>query len=259
LSEHAATSQVEAHERLLAELAWLERACSALARHHALDPDETDDFTSWVRARLFEGDCAIIRKHRGEASLRSYLGTVIARLFLDYRTQRWGRWRPSAEARRSGPLAVRLERMIVRDGHSLGEAMQILKSAGEPTPVRDIQRLAAGLPLRSNPRKHIRAVPEETVSTAQADDDLNEAERRKAFEFAAGALRRALSELPGEDQIVLNLLFREGMKISDIARALSLEQRLLYRRIEGLKGRLGERLRADGIDAQYVRDLLADR
>jgi hypothetical protein len=49
------------------------------------------------------------------------------------------------------------------------------------------------------------------------------------------------------------------MKISDIARALSLEQRLLYRRIEGLKGRLGERLRADGIDAQYVRDLLAER
>ena len=40
----------------------------------------------------------------------------------DWRNARWGKWRPSAEARRQGALATHLERLMRRDGLTFEEA-----------------------------------------------------------------------------------------------------------------------------------------
>src|SRR5262249_26292549 len=97
---------------LLQHLPWIERAAGGLCRRHALDPDECDDFASYTKARLLDDDYAVLRKFRGESALTTYLTVVLSMFFRDYRVSRWGRWRPSAAARRRGPLAVRLETLV---------------------------------------------------------------------------------------------------------------------------------------------------
>jgi len=49
--------------------------------------------------RLYD---ALLAKFEGRSSLRTFLTVVIQRLFLDHRISAWGKWRPSAEARRGG-------------------------------------------------------------------------------------------------------------------------------------------------------------
>ena len=93
-----------------------------------MTPDAADEFASWARLRLFEDDCAVLRKFRGESTIRTYLTTVLVHLFLDWRNAQWGRWRPTASARRLGPLAIELERLVLRDGRDYEEAVGTLVS-----------------------------------------------------------------------------------------------------------------------------------
>ncbi len=53
---------------------------------------------------------------------------VVQRLFLDHRNRQWGKWRPSAEAKRRGPLAILLERLVVRDGWTFEQAVETLRT-----------------------------------------------------------------------------------------------------------------------------------
>src|SRR4030095_12695742 len=88
-------------------------------RRLAVDPCE--EFSSWVRLRLLEGNSAILRKFAGRSTPRTFLVTVIQRLYLDWRNKEWGKWRPSTAARRKGAVAIELERLVLRDRLAVGE------------------------------------------------------------------------------------------------------------------------------------------
>src|SRR5215208_5464467 len=60
-----------------------------------------DDITGQVR-----------RRFERRSSLPTYVTVVIQRLFLDYRNRLWGKWRPSSDAKRLGPTAMLLERLV---------------------------------------------------------------------------------------------------------------------------------------------------
>src|SRR5262245_46902863 len=131
----------------LENLETIERIIGAICRRHVLVGDDRDDFDSYVKMRLIEGDYAVFAKFQGLSSLTTYLTVVITRFFQDFRTSRWGRWRHSAEANRLGPVALTLEILIYRDGHSVREAIQILRSRGGDLPTdRELIELAARLP-----------------------------------------------------------------------------------------------------------------
>src|SRR5690242_4202099 len=133
----------------LSQLGWIERVLAVTCRRHALARDEAEDFASWVTLRLIEDDYAVFRKFRGESSLTTYLAVVIAMLFRDYRTQRWGRWRPSAAAQRRGPLAIRLETLVYRDRLRLEQAAELLRTAGQTRlSDRDLAAVLSELPAR---------------------------------------------------------------------------------------------------------------
>ena len=87
--------------RFLAQLDTVDRVVAFVCRRHRLSPDESDDFRSVARVKLLEHDYAILRAFEGRSSIQTYLTVVIQRLFLDYRISAWGKWRPSAEARRT--------------------------------------------------------------------------------------------------------------------------------------------------------------
>src|SRR5215472_1056914 len=124
----------------LTNLPTIEALVQMVARQQRMSWAEAEEFASIVRLRLIENDYAILRKFRGGSTLRTYLTVVIARQALDYRDACWGRWRPSRTARRLGPAAVALERLVVRDGLSFEEAWRTLP---EEDLVKEAERLRA--------------------------------------------------------------------------------------------------------------------
>ena len=186
--------------------------------------EDAVDFASWIRLKLIEDDYAIFRKFRGESSLLTYLSVVIAMLARDYRVQRWGRWRPSAEARRQGPLAVRLETLVHQRGYKLEEAAEILRTAGETVlPEWQARARPRRLPVRE-PMRPVE-VGADSLTTLEAPnaslrDSTFEAsdERRRTRQ----ALDDAIRELPLEDRLVVKLRFWEGSSVAEIARSLRL-------------------------------------
>ena len=246
----------QAERTFLAKLTWIDRASLTLAARHGLDPDEQDDFAATVREKLIDDDYAAIRKHRGEAMLETYLTIVIANHFKDYCVQRWGRWRPSAVARRAGDMAVRLEVLIHRDGYKLDSAIEVLRSEGVSLSTSELRRLAVSFPARTNPRKHEQWIPLDAMSPDGADDRLLETERQKTYERAIQAVNQGIERLSPTDQLLLRLRIWEGMAVADIARSLNMDQKPLYRRIERSYKELRNHVEAAAVDVDGVRSLL---
>lgn len=240
-------------------LALIDRITAALARRQGMRGDEPADLASWVKLKLVENDYAALRKFRGESSLGTYLTVVIAMLARDYRVQRWGRWRPSAMARRQGDVAVRLETLVRRDGYGLQQAGELLRTAGATAlSDRELATLLASLPARMPLRPvEVGAEPLAAIESPAAADwrveaETVEAERQRVRE----ALDGLLQELSLEDRMILRLRFWEDQSIADIARAMQLDQKPLYRRVERLLALLRERLESAGIAAERLRTLL---
>ena len=113
-------------DRYLQNLGTIERIAACVARRYHLDASEAEEFVQEVRVRLLDNDYAVMRKFEGRSSLSTYLTTVIGRLFMQWRVEQWGKWRPSAEAKRLGPTAITLERLLSRDGLTWSEAVSVL-------------------------------------------------------------------------------------------------------------------------------------
>ena len=94
---------------------------------------------------------------------------------------------------------------------------------------------------------------------AGADAPLSQAQASASATAAAAALTRALAALPPQDRIVIKMRFDDGFSVAEIAKAMKLEQKPLYRRIEKLLLELRQALEASGVSAEQIRDAIADR
>jgi RNA polymerase sigma factor (sigma-70 family) len=233
-------------------LPLIERVIGVIARRHALSSAEADEFGSWSRTRIIDSDYAVFRKFGGRSSMSTYLSAVFGHLLLDYRNSVWGRWRPCAAATRMGPVGIRLDELLHRDGYSLREAREVLRSAGVVETDAEIGRMAAQLPSRS-------AATE--VSLAAIDGTVHEAGRAQpdvgADDDGFQSLREAIDALPAEDQVIMRMRFWDDVSVADIARVLRLEQKPLYRRIEAIEQTLRDQLTVRGVDRDRARDLLS--
>jgi RNA polymerase sigma factor for flagellar operon FliA len=237
-------------ERLFLEhLSWINRVAQMNAVHYGLLREEAEDFMSMIRMKIMDDDYGIIRRHRGESTLKTYLATVVVRQLHDYLRERRGRWRPSPSATRLGPLAVHLEALVYRDGYTISQAITKLQTAGYDVPdERELFRLFRELPQREALRpKEVRVDPLLT-DPENADTPFREAETERRLEERRKALERALSSLSAEDQVIVRLHFVEGLTLADVSRALNLEQKPLYRRVSRLRTSLLQRLTEEEID-----------
>lgn len=203
-----------------------------------LPPDEREDFTSYALLRLIQNDYGVFRQFTGRCSLKTYLVTVVHRMFLDYRNQQWGKWRPSVRARRLGDTAVRLETLIARDGLSPDEAIESLAGQNGGLDRAELARLANLLRPRFRRRMEGGEQLSALVSEERADRRVRERERRAAARQVQAALRQALGALSREERLILDLHYRKGITIRQIAGGLGLESKPLYRRIERCLRRL---------------------
>lgn len=213
----------------------IERILRFIAHRHRCDLDEARDFAGWARLKLIDNDCAILAQYQGRADIGSFLLVVVQRLFLDYRISKWGSWRPSAEAKRLGPLAVRFETLRVRDELSFEEAYQALRAL-DPDLEREVlddleTRLPIRLPRRFEGEGVLQTVPDGAVA---ADTAMIEKETAARKRQAGTAVKELMDALEPQEQIILRLRFIEGMQIAEVARTLHVEAQPLYRQIDHL-------------------------
>jgi len=251
----------EAAEQLFVEhLAFIQRLTARVARQHRLTLDDAEEFTGVVYLRLIADDYAVLRKFRRRSSLQTYLTVVIRRICLDFRDAQWGKWRTSAVSRRSGQVAILLERLTMRDGLSFEDACAVLAANPAVTAERDtLARVYAEFRVRTRPRFVSDDELGEVAATGGAPDrPLLETERAEQLSRAAAALVDALATLPPRDQLLLQLRFASGLSVASAARLLHLDQKWLYRRYVVLLARLRKWLEAHAVTGSQIAPLLGD-
>lgn len=243
----------------LAQLDLIDRVIGFVCRRNHLNAADAEDFASHARLKLMQDDYAILRKFQDRSSLKTFLGVTLQRVFLDYRIAAWGKWRPSADARRRGPLAILLERLVARDGHSLDEAYELITTNHRVAASRaELERLAACLPVRTRRRFEPEDALANVASGDSAEEEAIERDRRAAAVRIGAALQALLAALPAQDRLIVRLRFEDGQTVAAIATMLRLDQKSLYRRLDRLLRDLRAGLEARGVSAAEVTDLLGD-
>jgi RNA polymerase sigma factor (sigma-70 family) len=244
----------------LEHLPVIDRIIEGIARRNACTGDGADDFGAWVKLRIIENDYAMLAKFRGESSLPTYLTVCIVMLYKEYRVAERGRWRPSAGARREGPVAVRLEMLIYRDGFTLSQAGNIIRSESQTTLTDGgLGVLLRKLRIRTPLRPVQTGTPSvEPLADTRADDAVRGQEQAVERRAAQLALVDALDVLPPHDRILVRMHYLEDMSVAEVARALSVEQKPLYRRLDRALLALRANLERAGFSRDRIQDLTAD-
>lgn len=241
-----------------AQLPLIERVIAIVCRRARVFDEDAEDFASQVKLWLIEDDYAVLRKYEGRSSLESYLTVVIQRMLADARTNARGRFRASSEAERLGPAAVLLEKLVLRDGRTLDEALPHIRAVdGDATPQSMTETLER-LPERTaRPREvQIEGLEERVGGAEPADARTLAAEARRLAQRAGQTIRDELDSLPAEDRTLIRFHYGEEMTIAEIARVLRLPQRPLYRRLQALLQRFRNALGSAGIDSRTASGLI---
>ncbi|HEV2852152.1 MAG TPA: sigma-70 family RNA polymerase sigma factor [Thermoanaerobaculia bacterium] len=230
-----------------------------LSRRSGLPEHEAEEFRSWALLKLVEEDYRILARWEGRSSFLTYLTVVLVNLMRDYRIHVWGKWRPSAAARREGNEAVLLERLLFRDGLSLDEAIQRMRTEhGVSLPPAELERIAAALPQRTGRRR----ADEEELLRIPVDGRVEAGVEGKERARTAARLREVLPpllrELPAEERRVLELHYRGGSSMAAIALLVGRPQRELYASRDRCLRKLRRSLENAGLTAEQVGALLGE-
>jgi RNA polymerase sigma factor (sigma-70 family) len=206
-----------------------------------------------------ENDYAVLRAYESRCGFATYISVVVQRMALDFRIHAWGKWHASAEAKRLGPLAVELDRLIHRDGRTVDDALVILAPHNPGLTRERLQTLADRLPDRAPKRRDVALDEAGSVAVTRGDaveEPLLARERRGASERLSSLMTSAINRMPEDERLILQLRFEGGMSVPQIARALQLDQKLLYRRFDTLMRDMRRMLERSGMPAREVLDLV---
>jgi len=250
---------MDPHKLLEDEREAIKRVVAFVCRKHGLRGADAEDFESTVNLKLLENEGSILRAFRGDCNLKTYLNVVVQRIFIDGCVHEHGKWRPSADAKRSGKIATELERLVQWDGESIEEAIRQTARAHPDMPLEEIEAIADHIPQRHRRRSTValdECMEQILTSREQADVLMTSCERTKICERAAAIMREHLSTLDPQDRYILQLQYESGMQVSEIARELKIDQKPLYRRRDVLLHELRAALEAAGIQKSDIHDLL---
>src|SRR5262249_4559588 len=242
----------------LDNLAVIEGAVAQVCRRHHLTAAEADDFAAEVRLHFIERQYEPLRRFEGRSSLRTYLIVCVQHLFLDYQNRLWGKWRPSAEARRLGRIGVLIERLVTRDGWTFDQVCNQLRINHNIEVDDALRRLFVKIAERGPGRHFVADVEADAIPSDEWAPDIHVLRGEQEFRAKRiqAALDRVRQSLTPDEQLILRMRFDDAVAVADIARALHLNQKRLYRTIDHLLSRLREGLEAEGIARDEVAALL---
>jgi RNA polymerase sigma factor (sigma-70 family) len=233
--QHSTAATASTESPLTAHLATVDAAVAFVSRRKLLSADEREELRSCVYVKLLENDCGVLRQFRGESQLRTFLFVVVDRVLIDLRNAKWGKWRPSAAARRLGDAAVRLEELVGRDGMSRDEAEAVMRRDGEwplePAHQRRLDQLPARPPRRFVDVDCVAGLQDESADPEARLVDSGSDSRRHA-------LRRVLAALEATDRTLLRLRFDDHLPVCQIASHMGITTTAAYRRLDAIYRRL---------------------
>ena len=247
---------MDAETFLTEHLADIHRATAFVSRRHDLRGADAEDFDSRVMLKIIENDYAVIRKFESRCSFQSYIVVVANRMLLDERNHELGKWRPSAEARRLGETAVLLETLLRRDRQTLDQAMQTIQSQGIPVTRAELDELSSRLPERRHRPRQVSLDEADScqvaISGATVAADAEAGERLALAGRIATILRSAIRRLPQRDRVIIRMRFEADMTVAEIARALQIPQKPVYRLLAAHLTKLRRIFTRAGIHARDV-------
>jgi RNA polymerase sigma factor (sigma-70 family) len=215
---------------LVANYPMLEEIVRFVARRHRLTPDDANELGSLVRYKLVDDNYHVLRSFQHRSSIRTYLTTVVSRVWLDCQIARRGKWRPSVAAKRMGKTAVHLEQLLFRDRLSFPEACETLRqNAGVDVSDTQLDRLRGS--LRARPRPVMCSLEDVDPSQCVAMDGDPASGLSPMTPAVRRALLQAMERLPVTERRLLTLRFVKGWTVSRIARHLGLDQKATYRHL----------------------------
>jgi RNA polymerase sigma factor (sigma-70 family) len=227
-----------------------------LSRRSGLPEYEAEELRSWALFKLIEDDSRLLAKWEGRSTFPTYLNVVLMNLMRDFRIQVWGKWRPSAAARKMGREAILLERLHVRDGLPLDETIQRMRTEhGVSLPQGELERMAASLPRRMERRR----VAEEELLRVPVDGKveglIEGRERSRTSVRLRELMLPLLKSLSPEDRLLLKLHYWDGLSMAAISPRLNRPQRELYSVRDRCLKRLRRSLEEAGMSPEQVRGL----
>jgi RNA polymerase sigma factor (sigma-70 family) len=228
-----------------------------LSRRSSLPEHEAEEFRSWALFKLVEDDSRVLASWQGRSSFPTFLTVVLVNLMRDYRTHIWGKWRPTAAARRRGHEAVLLERLCSRDGLPFDEAFERMRHEhGVSLSRAELERMAASLTRRTERRR----VSEEELLRIPVDGQVEvrveDAERTRTEEQLQVLLMPLLQSLAAEERLLLKLHYWEGLSMAAISPRLGRPQRELYSARDKCLKKIRRNLEEAGLSPERVRVLL---
>lgn len=235
----------------------IQKKLQHLSRRSGLPEHEAEEFRNWALYKLVEEDSRILARWEGRSSFPTFLTVVLVNLMRDYRIHIWGKWRPTAGAKRQGPNAVLLEQLCDRDGLSLDEAIERMRTEHRVTLSRaEIERLAASLTRRTERRRvnedELLRIPVD----GQVEGRVEDSERAQVEEEILFLLNRLLPSLSAEDRLLLKLYYWEGLSMAAISPLLGRPQRELYSVRDKCLKMLRRNLEEAGVKSERVKTLL---
>jgi RNA polymerase sigma factor (sigma-70 family) len=246
------------YQRLfLDHLKLIEQIVRTTGRRRHLSATEVDDLGSFVNMRLVENNYAVLRKFQNRSALRTYLAAVIDRLSLDFCTEKWGKWRPSAMAARLGPVAVMLEQLVTRDSHTVEEAIEIVRTKHDvDLTYTQIRSLWEALPPRVRATEVGEEAAADVASADTSDATIEDAGRRTDTERLQRVLQTAFAAIPAQDRVIVALRFDQDLPLADIARATHLSVPTLHRRLDKSVKHLRLAISQAGFDPRSIANLI---
>lgn len=247
------------HGRALLEAHYLliQGKLQHLSRRSGLPELEAEEFRSWALFKLVEDDSRVLARWEGRSSFPTFLTVVLVNLMRDYRIHVWGKWRPTAAAKRQGREAVLLEQLCGRDGLPFDEAVERMRTEhGVSLSRAELERMAGSLTRRTERR---RVGEEELLRIAvdgQVESGVEEAERSRTEEELRVLMAPLLRSLPPEDRLLLKLHYWDGLSMAAISPLLGRPQRELYTVRDKCLKKIRRSLEEAGLRPERVRTLL---
>jgi len=240
----------------------IDQAIKCICRRHNLPVEEAEEFAAETRYKLVENDYKIVREFKGKSSIKTYLFTVINRLFIDKKRASQGRWRASEKAKQLGNVAIKLDELLHKDNYSLEEAYRMLQINYNVTlSEEELDRIFHKINKERTPR--IKEECEDEIVSAIPDPGMrpDEEVEKKKLEKATEKLSVLVDEISGtldeNDRLALKMKFQDDHSISAISRCLGISRSNIEKRLKGILHEFKKRILAsEGINQNDVAEII---